>query len=126
MIMERPETVEEWIDYVSDLDDESLLDEAMAVNTVLFSETLLSEGFSPDDVEDVYLAFGNELVTRGIEPPRWMPGSYVNYLEILQLPVPDLSNEALGLDPDEVGVDLQGHTIEELDEKIRLAQTKVQ
>jgi len=91
--MNRPETYEEWESYVGGLYGPSLRSKAIAANSQRFVDTLLEEGKTTGDFEDIITLFVDQLVRANVKCPEGGVLDMV-YMSKLSRAVP-LSDEAL-------------------------------
>lgn len=61
----RPETLEQWAHYIAGLSGADLRSKARAVNRIDFVEELLDDGYSPDDVETLFVLLAQHLERTG-------------------------------------------------------------
>jgi len=68
--MSRPQNLDDWREYVSDLAGDELRSQVIAANTHGFVRSLVAEGFSIDDMEPLMLAFVQQLRATGTGVPK--------------------------------------------------------
>lgn len=71
--MKRPTTLDEWKLYVSGLGGTALFSQMTAANSQTFARTLLGEGHSMADVEEVLRLFVRQSVATGTRLPEGGP-----------------------------------------------------
>lgn len=69
----RPQSIPEWETYIKQLGGENLFSQAVAANTHTFARTLLEEGATMGDVEQVMLLFVRQLRAIGVKVPEGGP-----------------------------------------------------
>jgi hypothetical protein len=69
----RPESLSEWATYIQKLAGPSLFSQVVAANTHGFARTLLAEGFTMMDVEQVMLLWVRQLRSTGMQIPDGGP-----------------------------------------------------
>lgn len=57
----RPESLEQWAHYIAGLCGDDLRSKARAINKIDFVEELLDEGYSPDEVETLFILLAQHL-----------------------------------------------------------------
>lgn len=75
----NPSTPEEWQEYVDNLEDKELFDQAIAAGSVKFMTKLLEEGIPSDTITEIHGIFARRFVDLGMEPPSRAPGCVVDY-----------------------------------------------
>jgi hypothetical protein len=78
-----PASVEEWQQYISGLTGDVLWAKATACNHIGFVRMLEDEGYSPDEIEAVFLAFAKQFQADGQEPPSGEGGDYFDFMDLL-------------------------------------------
>ncbi len=71
--MSRPSNLAEWATYIQDLTGASLRSQSIAANTHTFARTLLEEGATMGDVEQIMLLFVRQLRATGVKIPGGGP-----------------------------------------------------
>lgn len=71
--MSRPNSLPEWKTYVAGLGGKNLFSQAVAANTHTFARTLLEEGATMGDVEQILLMFVRQLRAIGVKVPEGGP-----------------------------------------------------
>lgn len=71
--MNRPNSLPEWKTYIENLGGENLFSQAVAANTHTFARTLLEEGATMGDVEQIMLLFVRQLRAIGVKVPEGGP-----------------------------------------------------
>jgi len=67
--MTRPTNLSEWATYIEGLSGQALYSQAVAANTQSFARTLLREGATMADVEQIMLLFVRQLRATGTKVP---------------------------------------------------------
>lgn len=57
----QPESLEQWAQYIAGLEGDDLRSKARAINRIDFVEALLDEGYSPDEVETLFILLAQHL-----------------------------------------------------------------
>lgn len=57
----RPQSLDQWASYIAGLSGDDLRSKARAANNIDFVEELLGEGYSPDEVETVFVLLAKHL-----------------------------------------------------------------
>ena len=67
---EPPKTLEAWAHYIAGLAGPDLSSKARAVNDIDFVESLIDEGYDPDEVETIFVLLAQHLARAGRLPPE--------------------------------------------------------
>jgi hypothetical protein len=67
--VEEPKTLAEWKQHLDGLSGLELRDKAQAANSIVFVEALEAEGYTPDEIETVFILIAKRLVASGQVPP---------------------------------------------------------
>lgn len=70
MSLSRPENLGEWAQHIAQLHGPGLRSKAIAANQIGFVRSLLDDGFSPAEVETIFVLLAKQLVRAGQRPPR--------------------------------------------------------
>lgn len=65
----KPRTLPQWAHYIAGLGGQDLRSKARAVNNIDFVEERISEGYSPDDVETLFILIAQQLQRTGLMLP---------------------------------------------------------
>ena len=93
MTIENPETIPEWLEYVSNLTGSNLLDEALAVASMLFAEKLEEEDYSASDITTIRKAYAEQLILDGQGLPAYTGEDGINYQALMNNPVYDIDDD---------------------------------
>lgn len=74
--MESPNTLPEWREYFSSLNDEKLFSQAQLINMVAFFDRMRGEGLTILEIVEILKVMRRVLAERGISPPG---GGMYNY-----------------------------------------------
>jgi hypothetical protein len=78
------EDVSDWYDYIMDIDESELTDEAYAANSLTFVEGLQEDGYEAQEVEDILFYFAKRLHdTETTFVPKKGDGMYLSYQGLL-------------------------------------------
>ena len=69
----RPQSIPEWETYIRQLGGENLFSQTVAANSHTFARTLLEEGATMGDVEQIMLLFVRQLRAMGVKVPEGGP-----------------------------------------------------
>lgn len=89
MSREKPENIDEWVDYVLNVvhvDD--LLNQATNIASPTFQRRMEEEGVEPSDLLTIYRSVALRFMREGLRIPSEISGSSVNYLELSLHSVP--------------------------------------
>lgn len=64
MAEDKPETLREWREYISNIDDDEIVYKARAANKWKFVEGMKEEGFTSEEVTNILYMFAKELQER--------------------------------------------------------------
>jgi len=84
MSVANPETIEEWRQYISTLNELELFSKARAANTQKFNKTLLSEGYDNSEVHAILQAFAKRFVDLKLQPPS--DGGVIDFVKAMGSP----------------------------------------
>lgn len=65
----EPKSLAEWKQHLEQLSGLELRDKAQAANSMGFVETLEEEGYSPDEIETLFILIAKRLAATGQVPP---------------------------------------------------------
>lgn len=65
MTAERPRSLDQWANYIAGLSGDDLRSKARAVNSIDFVDDLIEEGYSPDEVETLFVLLAQHLERTG-------------------------------------------------------------
>ena len=83
MSLEKPESLEEWQEYISTLSGMGLRDTGISANTLVFVKTLQDEGYSPGEITEILLSFAARIEEDGQVLPDGIPGEYTSYPDLM-------------------------------------------
>lgn len=83
--MTDPKSLPEWKQYLDGLSGLELRDKAQAANSMGFVEQLEEEGYSPDEIETLFILIARRLKATGQVPP--FEGLY-DYVKLAATPPP--------------------------------------
>lgn len=87
----RPQTLDEWKEYIGTLTGDELRSKAIAANSVTFVRVLEDEGLTPGEITAVLEAFAKQFEFDEQEPPGRTEGTYIEYallLDPVYMPAP--------------------------------------
>ena len=80
MSVAHPRSIEEWQAHVAQLSSEELWDKAAAANTVKFVESLQTEGYPAEDIEEIFLLMARRFKELEMVPPL---EGYIDFRDLL-------------------------------------------
>jgi hypothetical protein len=69
MSVANPETLKEWMEYVSILEPGEIVSKAKAANSKRFFDKMLEEGFTAQDITQIMQAFARRFLDFDLRPP---------------------------------------------------------
>jgi hypothetical protein len=77
-----PKTLSEWVQYVANLDSKDLIIQAGMAGEKCFVDSLMDEGYTPEDIDKIHLAFALRFKQDKKRIPAY-EGTVVDYRAIL-------------------------------------------
>lgn len=74
-----PESLEEWAQYIEELNGQDLWSKGVAANSLEFVQILQGEGFSGEDISQILYMMAKQFLKTGQMMPLDMPGQYLSY-----------------------------------------------
>jgi len=75
----QPNTIPEWVQYITQIPEDELIEQAALAGSKSFIDTLFSEGFSMDQINQIHTAFALRFKKTGRRIPLEMENCVVNY-----------------------------------------------
>ena len=80
--MENLTTLEEWVDYISNIEPLEMIKHAKLIGSVAFQEEREQEGYDDDDIMAIYVALAKRFLVLDQRVPDAMENSCVNFRKI--------------------------------------------
>ena len=80
--MEDLATIEEWIDYISQIPMMEMISHAKVIGSVSFEEERGDEGYDDEDIMIIYKALAKRFLELDMRVPDMMDNACVNFREI--------------------------------------------
>lgn len=86
--MENPQTLKEWVMYISQIPEEDLIVQAHSAGTLAFINMLKQDGYSDEDISTIHKAFALKFKEDGRRIPMYTD-TVVSYRNILNPVLPE-------------------------------------
>jgi len=104
MSVANPETLDEWMEYISILQEDEILSKAKAANSKRFFDKLLEEGFTMNDLDVIMKALARKFLDFNLQPPGGLVdlSDLLTAADVTSMKLPDPKTVDYEPEPDEV------------------------